>query len=54
MLNLAAIHEALAAAHPERECLVFRDRRLSWTSGGGHRPGRAGRSCPVDRTPGGW
>ncbi len=30
MLNLAAIHEALAAAYPERECLVFRDRRLSW------------------------
>jgi fatty-acyl-CoA synthase len=30
MLNLAAIHEAIAEEVPERECLVFRDRRLSW------------------------
>ena len=30
MLNLAAIHEAIAAVVPERECLVFRDRRLTW------------------------
>jgi fatty-acyl-CoA synthase len=30
MLNLAAIHEAIAETVPERECLVFRDRRLSW------------------------
>ena len=30
MLNLAALHEAIAAAIPERECLVFRDRRLTW------------------------
>jgi fatty-acyl-CoA synthase len=30
MFNLAAIHEAIAAAIPERECLVFRDRRLTW------------------------
>jgi acyl-CoA synthetase (AMP-forming)/AMP-acid ligase II len=29
-LNLAAIHEAIAAAVPDRECLVFRDRRLTW------------------------
>ncbi len=28
--NLAEIHEAIAAAIPERECIVFRDRRLSW------------------------
>jgi fatty-acyl-CoA synthase len=28
--NLARIHEAIAAAVPERECLVFRDRRFSW------------------------
>jgi len=28
--NLAAVHEAIAAAIPERECLVFRDRRLRW------------------------
>ena len=30
MLNLAVIHEAIAEAIPERECLVHRDRRLSW------------------------
>jgi fatty-acyl-CoA synthase len=28
--NLAEIHEAIAAAIPERECIVWRDRRLSW------------------------
>ncbi|MEY2432194.1 MAG: 3-oxocholest-4-en-26-oate---CoA ligase [Acidimicrobiaceae bacterium] len=28
--NLAQVHEAIAAAIPERECIVFRDRRLSW------------------------
>jgi acyl-CoA synthetase (AMP-forming)/AMP-acid ligase II len=30
MFNLATIHEAIAAEVPDRECLVFRDRRLSW------------------------
>ena len=29
-LNLAALHEAIAATVPDRECLVFRDRRLTW------------------------
>jgi fatty-acyl-CoA synthase len=29
-LNLAAVHEALAAALPDRECIVWRDRRLTW------------------------
>jgi fatty-acyl-CoA synthase len=29
-MNLAQIHEAIAAAIPERECLVFRDRRYRW------------------------
>ena len=29
-LNLAALHEAVAAAVPDRECLVWRDRRLTW------------------------
>ncbi len=29
-LNLAAVHEAIAAAVPDRECLVWRDRRLTW------------------------
>ncbi len=31
MPNLAAVHEAIAAAIPDRECIVFRDRRLSWS-----------------------
>ena len=30
MLNLASIHEAISAAIPDRECLVFRDRRFTW------------------------
>jgi len=30
MLNLAVLHEAIAAAVPDRECLLFRDRRLSY------------------------
>ncbi len=29
-MNLAANHEAIAATIPERECIVYRDRRLSW------------------------
>jgi fatty-acyl-CoA synthase len=29
-LNLAAVHEAVAEAIPDRECLVWRDRRLTW------------------------
>jgi acyl-CoA synthetase (AMP-forming)/AMP-acid ligase II len=29
-LNLAALHEAIAAVVPDRECIVWRDRRLSW------------------------
>ncbi len=29
-MNLARLHEAIAAAIPERECLVFRDRRYRW------------------------
>jgi fatty-acyl-CoA synthase len=29
-LNIAAVHEAIAAAIPERECIVWRDRRLTW------------------------
>ena len=28
--NLAEVHEAIAAAIPDRECIVFRDRRLTW------------------------
>ncbi|HEV3227371.1 MAG TPA: acyl-CoA synthetase [Acidimicrobiales bacterium] len=28
--NLAQVHEAIGAAIPDRECIVFRDRRLSW------------------------
>jgi 3-oxocholest-4-en-26-oate---CoA ligase len=30
--NLAAIHEAIAGAIPDRECLVSGDRRLSWAA----------------------
>ncbi len=30
MMNLARVHEAIAEVIPERECIVFRDRRLSW------------------------
>jgi len=29
-LNLAAVHEAVAAVVLERECIVWRDRRLTW------------------------
>jgi fatty-acyl-CoA synthase len=29
--NLAQVHEAIAEAIPDRECIVFRDRRLTWT-----------------------
>ena len=29
-LNIAVIHEAVAATMPDAECLVWRDRRLSW------------------------
>ncbi len=31
LYNLGSIHEAIAEAVPERECIVFRDRRLSWS-----------------------
>jgi fatty-acyl-CoA synthase len=30
--NLAAVHEAIAAALPQHECLVFGERRLSWAA----------------------
>jgi fatty-acyl-CoA synthase len=30
VFNLASIHEAIAERAPERECLIFRDRRLDW------------------------
>ena len=28
--NIATLHEAIATAVPDRECLVFRDRRFTW------------------------
>ena len=31
MMNLAVIHEAIAEVIPDRECIVFRDRRFSWS-----------------------
>jgi len=30
LLNLATIHEAIAAEIPDRDCLIYGDRRLSW------------------------
>ena len=30
-LALAEVHEAIGAARPDEECLVFRDRRLTWS-----------------------
>jgi fatty-acyl-CoA synthase len=30
--SLAAVHEAIAATRPGDECLVFRDRRLTWSA----------------------
>jgi fatty-acyl-CoA synthase len=29
-LSFADIHEAIAATRPDQDCIVFRDRRLSW------------------------
>jgi len=29
-MNLARVHEAIAEVIPDRECIVFRDRRLTW------------------------
>jgi acyl-CoA synthetase (AMP-forming)/AMP-acid ligase II len=29
-LDLATLHEAISAAVPDRECLVWRDRRWTW------------------------
>ncbi|MDZ7673451.1 MAG: hypothetical protein U5K30_00035 [Acidimicrobiales bacterium] len=29
-LNIAAVHEAITEAVPDRECIVWRDRRLTW------------------------
>jgi acyl-CoA synthetase (AMP-forming)/AMP-acid ligase II len=29
--NVAELHEAIAATRPQAECLVFRDRRLTWS-----------------------
>jgi len=31
MFNLAWLHEAIAARVPDRECIVFRDRRYTWS-----------------------
>ncbi len=28
--NIVAVHEAIAAQHPERACIVWRERRLTW------------------------
>ena len=31
-LNIATIHDAIAAVVPDRECIVWRDRRLTWAA----------------------
>jgi fatty-acyl-CoA synthase len=31
VLGMAEIHEAIAASRPDEECLVFRDRRITWS-----------------------
>lgn len=31
-LNIAALHEAIAEAVPDRDCIVWRDRTLSWSA----------------------
>ena len=55
MFNLAAIHEAIAERAPERECLIFRDRRLDWgavtdrTRRLAHVLRSAGLGCHADR-----
>lgn len=33
-LNVPEICEAVEAAHPDRDCVLFRDRRLSWSDVG--------------------
>ena len=30
--TVAAVHEAISASRPDEECLVFRDRRLTWAA----------------------
>ncbi|NKB41814.1 MAG: AMP-binding protein, partial [Ilumatobacter sp.] len=30
-LSLAEIHEAIGQTRPDQECLVFRDRRFTWS-----------------------
>ena len=56
MLNLAHIHEAIAEAIPDREALVYRDRRLTWaqvadrTRRFGDLLRRHGLGCHRDRT----
>ena len=42
-LNFAAICEAIAGRDPDRECLVFRDRRFTWAAMSG--PDPAARPC---------
>ncbi len=46
-LNIADICDALAGAYPERECLIFRDRRLTWADVADRtdRLAAIGRSC---------
>ena len=55
-VNLAAVHEAIAATRPDAECLVFRDRRLTWaqvtdrTRRLANHLNAAGLGCHIERT----
>ncbi|MET0326061.1 MAG: acyl-CoA synthetase [Ilumatobacteraceae bacterium] len=35
-LDIGTVLDAIAAGHPDAECLVFRDRRLTWSEVAGH------------------
>ena len=53
--NLAQVHEAVAEANPDRECIVWRDRRLTYASHGPHppagqRPARPGAGAHRERS----
>ena len=31
LIGIAEIHEAIAATRPKEECIIFRDKRLTWS-----------------------
>ena len=51
-LDIATVLDAIAARHPDAECLVFRDRRLTWAEvDRAHRPPRQLPARPRPRLP---